>query len=92
MGDDIYCFLYFQESFQKILLAICKQASGTNNIYKKHRILMIYHFFVNLLLKEIKDGLGGAWAFVLRDVIYTMIHHINDRYYMQCYYLNRFSH
>ncbi|XP_062983150.1 serine-protein kinase ATM [Elgaria multicarinata webbii] len=67
------------ESFQKILLAICKQASGSSNIYKRHRILMIYHFFVNLLLKEIKGGLGGAWAFVLRDVIYTMIHHINNR-------------
>ncbi|XP_053166934.1 serine-protein kinase ATM [Hemicordylus capensis] len=67
------------ESFQKILLAICKQASGTSNSYKKHRILMIYHFFVNLLLKEIKDGLGGAWAFVLRDVIYTMIHHISNK-------------
>ncbi|XP_061484637.1 serine-protein kinase ATM isoform X2 [Rhineura floridana] len=68
------------ESFQKILLAICKQASETSNIYKRHRILMIYHFFVSLLLKEIKDGLGGAWAFVLRDVIYTMIHHISNRY------------
>uniref|UniRef100_A0A803TVI5 FAT domain-containing protein n=1 Tax=Anolis carolinensis TaxID=28377 RepID=A0A803TVI5_ANOCA len=67
------------ESFQKILFDICRQASETNNIYKKHRILMVYHFFVNLLLKEIKDGLGGAWAFVLRDVIYTMIHHINKR-------------
>ncbi|XP_062423249.1 serine-protein kinase ATM [Rhea pennata] len=67
------------DSFQKILLAICKQASDTNNIYKKHRVLIIYHLFVSLLLKEIKDGLGGAWAFVLRDVIYTLIHHINSR-------------
>ncbi|KYO44923.1 serine-protein kinase ATM isoform X2 [Alligator mississippiensis] len=67
------------DSFQKILLAICKQATDTNNIYKKHRILIIYHLFVNLLLKEIKDGLGGAWAFVLRDVIYTLIHHITNR-------------
>ncbi|KAJ6662351.1 hypothetical protein lerEdw1_012515 [Lerista edwardsae] len=67
------------ESFQKILLAICKEASGTSNIYKKHRILTIYHFFVNLLLQEIKDGLGGAWAFVLRDVIYTVIHHISSK-------------
>uniref|UniRef100_A0A8D0HM09 ATM n=1 Tax=Sphenodon punctatus TaxID=8508 RepID=A0A8D0HM09_SPHPU len=65
------------DSFQKILLAVCKEATDTNNIYRKHRILMIYHFFVNLLLKEIKDGLGGAWAFVLRDVIYTLVHHIN---------------
>ncbi|XP_042723039.1 serine-protein kinase ATM isoform X2 [Lagopus leucura] len=67
------------DSFQKILLALCKHASDTNNIYKKHRVLIIYHFFVSLLLKEIKDGLGGAWAFVLRDVIYTLIHHISSR-------------
>ncbi|KAM8821480.1 serine-protein kinase ATM [Eudromia elegans] len=67
------------DSFQKILLALCKQASDTSNVYKKHRVLIIYHLFVSLLLKEIKDGLGGAWAFVLRDVIYTLIHHINSR-------------
>ncbi|MEE6472818.1 hypothetical protein FKM82_009734 [Ascaphus truei] len=67
------------DSFQKILLSICKQAAETSNVYKKHRILTIYHLFVNLLLLEIKDGLGGAWAFVLRDVIYTLIHHINSR-------------
>ncbi|XP_054829190.1 serine-protein kinase ATM [Eublepharis macularius] len=67
------------ESFQRILLAICKQSAGTSNVYQKHRNLMIYHFFVNLLLKEIKDSLGGAWAFVLRDVIYTIIHHIGNR-------------
>ncbi|XP_043928554.1 serine-protein kinase ATM isoform X2 [Protopterus annectens] len=67
------------DSIQRILLAICKQAAETTNIYEKHRILMVYHLFVNLLLNEIKEGLGGAWAFVLRDVIYTLIHHINDR-------------
>ncbi|NXH12272.1 ATM kinase, partial [Bucco capensis] len=67
------------DSFQKILLALCKHASETNNIYQKHRALLIYHLFVSLLLEEIKDGLGGAWAFVLRDVIYTLIHHINSR-------------
>uniref|UniRef100_A0A8C6X9A1 Uncharacterized protein n=1 Tax=Naja naja TaxID=35670 RepID=A0A8C6X9A1_NAJNA len=65
------------ESFHKILFAVWKQVSGTKNNYKKHRMLMIYHFFVNLLLKEIKGGLGGARAFVLRDVIYSMIHHIS---------------
>ncbi|XP_053449896.1 serine-protein kinase ATM isoform X2 [Nycticebus coucang] len=66
------------DSYQKILLAICEQAE-TNNVYKKHRILKIYHLFVSLLLKDIKTGLGGAWAFVLRDVIYTLIHYINKR-------------
>ncbi|XP_045153674.1 serine-protein kinase ATM [Echinops telfairi] len=67
------------DSYQKILLAICEQAAETNNVYKKKRILKIYHLFVSLLLKEIKSGLGGAWAFVLRDVIYTLIHYINKR-------------
>ncbi|XP_064144943.1 serine-protein kinase ATM isoform X1 [Loxodonta africana] len=67
------------DSYQKILLAICEQASETNNVYKKNRILKIYHLFVSLLLKDIKSGLGGAWAFVLRDVIYTLIHYINKR-------------
>ncbi|XP_036180382.1 serine-protein kinase ATM isoform X2 [Myotis myotis] len=67
------------DSYQKILLAICEQATETNNVYKKHRILKIYHLFVSLLLKDIKTGLGGAWAFVLRDVIYTLIHYINKR-------------
>ncbi|CAJ0954491.1 unnamed protein product [Ranitomeya imitator] len=67
------------DAYQKILLSICKQAAESNNIHKKHRILIIYHLFVDLVLEEIKDGLGGAWAFVLRDVIYTLIHHINNR-------------
>lgn len=39
----------------------------------------MYHLFVNLLLVEVKDGLGGAWAFVLRDIIYTLVHHLNSR-------------
>ncbi|MBN3300154.1 ATM kinase, partial [Amia calva] len=66
-------------SIQKILFAICKEASETTNSYEQHRIHLMYHLFVNLLLKEVKDGLGGAWAFVLRDVIYTLIHNINSR-------------
>ncbi|XP_057606319.1 serine-protein kinase ATM isoform X8 [Hippopotamus amphibius kiboko] len=67
------------DSYQKILLAICEQAAETNNVYKKHRILKIYHLFVSLLMDDIQSGLGGAWAFVLRDVIYTLIHYINQR-------------
>uniref|UniRef100_A0A8C1WDE1 non-specific serine/threonine protein kinase n=1 Tax=Cyprinus carpio TaxID=7962 RepID=A0A8C1WDE1_CYPCA len=62
-----------------ILIAICQKAAETTNGYERHRILMMYHLFVSLLLREVKDGLGGAWAFVLRDIIYTLIHHINSR-------------
>ncbi|XP_058274732.1 serine-protein kinase ATM isoform X2 [Hemibagrus wyckioides] len=66
-------------SIQKILTSVCQRAAETTNAYERHRILMMYHLFVNLLLAEVKDGLGGAWAFVLRDIIYTLIHHINSR-------------
>ncbi|XP_068173804.1 serine-protein kinase ATM isoform X3 [Antennarius striatus] len=66
-------------SIQRILLAICERAAETTNSYERHRILLMHHLFVNLLLREVKDGLGGAWAFVLRDIIYTLIHHINSR-------------
>lgn len=58
---------------------MCQKAAETINAYERHRILLMYHLFVSLLLKEVKDGLGGAWAFVLRDIIYTLIHHINSR-------------
>ncbi|XP_029372822.1 serine-protein kinase ATM isoform X2 [Echeneis naucrates] len=64
-------------SIQRILLAVCERAAETTSGYERHRILLMYHLFVNLLLKEVKDGLGGAWAFVLRDIIYTLIHHLN---------------
>ncbi|KAM9452589.1 serine-protein kinase ATM isoform 3-T3 [Salvelinus alpinus] len=66
-------------SIQRILLAVCQKAAETINAYERHRILLMYYLFVSLLLKEVKDGLGGAWAFVLRDIIYTLIHHINSR-------------
>ncbi|XP_034170693.2 serine-protein kinase ATM [Pangasianodon hypophthalmus] len=66
-------------SIQKILTSVCQRAAETTNAYERHRILMMYHLFVNLLLSEVKDGLGGAWAFVLRDIIYTLMHHINGR-------------
>ncbi|KAJ8280888.1 hypothetical protein GJAV_G00060510 [Gymnothorax javanicus] len=65
-------------SIQKILLAVCQKGENTTNAYERHRILLMYHLFVGLLLREVKEGLGGAWAFVLRDVIYTLIHRINS--------------
>uniref|UniRef100_H3CCZ5 Serine-protein kinase ATM n=1 Tax=Tetraodon nigroviridis TaxID=99883 RepID=H3CCZ5_TETNG len=65
-------------SIQRILLAVCERGAGTTNGYERHRILLVYHLFVSLLLAEVEDGLGGAWAFVLRDVVYTLVHHINS--------------
>ncbi|KAM6946333.1 serine-protein kinase ATM [Aplochiton taeniatus] len=66
-------------SIQRILLAVCEKEAKTANGYERHRILLMYHLFVGLLLCEVQDGLGGAWAFALRDITYTLIHHINSR-------------
>uniref|UniRef100_A0A8C5ALW6 non-specific serine/threonine protein kinase n=1 Tax=Gadus morhua TaxID=8049 RepID=A0A8C5ALW6_GADMO len=67
-------------SIQRILLALCEKAVATTNGYERHRILLMYHLLVGLLLGEMEEGLGGAWAFVLRDIIYTLIHHFNSRW------------
>ncbi|KTF93449.1 hypothetical protein cypCar_00039986, partial [Cyprinus carpio] len=58
-------------SIQKILIAICQKAAETTNGYERHRILMMYHLFVSLLLREVKDGLGGAWASCQQDEVST---------------------
>lgn len=73
------CSSALQVSIQRILLSVCERAAGTSNRYERHRVLLVYHLFVELLLEEVKDGLGGAWAFVLRDIIYTLIHHLISR-------------
>lgn len=58
---------------------MCQRAAETSNRYERHRILLAYQLLVELLLEEVEDGLGGAWAFVLRDVIYTLVHQLNSR-------------
>uniref|UniRef100_A0A3Q0S1G7 Uncharacterized protein n=1 Tax=Amphilophus citrinellus TaxID=61819 RepID=A0A3Q0S1G7_AMPCI len=77
-NDHIFSIFSFTCN-NRTLLAVCERAEETTNSYERHRILLMYHLFVSLLLREVKDGLGGAWAFVLRDIIYTLIHHINSR-------------
>ena len=32
----------------------------------------MYRFFVRLLLQDLSQGLAGTWAFVVRDIVYTL--------------------
>ena len=41
-------------------------------------MLNMYELFVTLLLKEFHEQLGGSWAFVLRDVIHTLLHNVTS--------------
>ena len=44
--------------------------------HEKHRVVLMYRLFVRLLLKEFDTSVGGSWAYVLREVIYTLINNI----------------
>jgi ataxia telangiectasia mutated family protein len=37
----------------------------------------MYRLFVLLLLQDLNQGLSGTWAFVVRDIVYTMIRTIS---------------
>ncbi|CAN0220698.1 unnamed protein product [Lampetra fluviatilis] len=67
------------DSIQKILLAVGQQVQLATDAHERHRVLMMYRLFIGHLLGELQDGLGGSGAFVLRDVIYTLVHLINSR-------------
>ncbi|KAG5269701.1 hypothetical protein AALO_G00205070 [Alosa alosa] len=72
-------------SIQRILLALCQRGSESASVYERHRALMMYHLFVSLLLQEVKDGLGGAWAYTtpweshLQVIVGTLTAQVTDQ-------------
>ncbi|XP_022082003.1 serine-protein kinase ATM-like isoform X2 [Acanthaster planci] len=67
-----------QDSIQKILLALHIRISKSHRAHEKHRMVLAYRLFVSLLLAELSSGLGGSWAMVLQDIIYTLVHTIRE--------------
>ncbi|XP_006815117.1 serine-protein kinase ATM-like [Saccoglossus kowalevskii] len=67
-----------QDSIQKILLHLHTHMARAHHIHEKRRALLMYRLFVILLLTELHLGLGGTWAFVLQDIIYTLVHFMGD--------------
>ncbi|XP_038077010.1 serine-protein kinase ATM-like [Patiria miniata] len=67
-----------QDNIQKILLALHIKISKSHRAHEKHRMVLAYRLFVSLLLAELPTGLGGSWAMVLQDVIYTLVHTIQE--------------
>ena len=61
-----------------MLLALSKALSTHHLIQSRRRVLNMYELFVTLLLKEFHEQLGGSWAFVLRDVIHTLLHNVTS--------------
>ncbi|XP_064646511.1 serine-protein kinase ATM-like isoform X2 [Lineus longissimus] len=63
-----------RDGIQKALLSLRIHLNKAYQQYARRRVLVAYQIFVELLMKEFDDQLGGNWAFVLRDVIYTLVH------------------
>ena len=38
----------------------------------------MYQLFTRLLLREFHNQLGGAWAFVMRDIIFRLLHLVKE--------------
>jgi ataxia telangiectasia mutated family protein len=63
-----------QDGIQKALLSLRTHLNKAHQQYDRRRVFIAYQMFVELLMKEFSEQLGGNWAFVLRDVIYTLVH------------------
>ncbi|XP_028397502.1 serine-protein kinase ATM-like [Dendronephthya gigantea] len=66
-----------KENIQKILLRLSEYLEGTHVFHKRRSFLSMYRLFVLLLLEELNQGLAGSWAFVVRDIVYTLIRTIS---------------
>ncbi|TSP46813.1 Serine-protein kinase ATM [Bagarius yarrelli] len=56
-------------SIQKILTSVCQRAAETTNAYERHRILMMYHLFVNLLLSGHQDEVSTRSLVLCCDLL-----------------------
>ena len=48
----------------------------SHRLAEKRRLLAMYELFVQLLLQYFHTQLGGAWAFVLRDIVTRLMYQI----------------
>jgi hypothetical protein len=68
----------FQDSIQKIMLELSVMMWKCHRMSEKRRTLFMYQLFTRLLLQQFHTQLGGAWVYVLRDVILRLVYLIKD--------------
>ena len=80
MQNDNFAFndfkhaISFQDSIQKIVLALSKRVTQSKTEREKVRMLCAYRLIVLLLLDDLQNGLGMNWAYFIRDVIHRCCH------------------
>ena len=62
-----------QDHIQKVLLSLALKIEAAHRPFQKRRLFLAYSFFVSLVCKELGEGLEGTQAFVLRDIVHTVV-------------------
>ena len=70
--------LPLQDSIQKILLHLALLMRNSHRLSEKRQILQIYKLFTKLLLESFDTELGGAWAYILRELVVRLVHLLQD--------------
>lgn len=59
-------------------MRLSENLEETHIFHKKRSFLAMYRLFVLLLLQDLKQGLAGTWAYVVRDIVYTLLRTISS--------------
>ncbi|XP_059177895.1 serine-protein kinase ATM-like [Physella acuta] len=62
-----------QDGLYQVLLSLATMLGCEHRTHEQIRLLLMYGLFVDMLLDELENGLGGAWASVVRDVINRLL-------------------
>jgi hypothetical protein len=75
-GVFCYFILFFssQDGLEQVLLALCLGLWREMRVHERMRNLRMLQLMQTMMLQEFSDTqLGGAWAFVLRRLIATLL-------------------
>ncbi|EDV19270.1 uncharacterized protein TRIADDRAFT_33879, partial [Trichoplax adhaerens] len=62
-----------KDGIQSVLLSLAMRLDKAHFVYERRRELCMYRLFVQLLLKEFPNGFRNNAAFILRDIIFTLL-------------------
>lgn len=74
----VYVLSKAPENFQKILQSLAVHLGGCTLLSEQYRAICRYELFVKLLLQEFNTSLGGCRDYIMREVIYRLLHTIKN--------------
>ena len=69
----MYMWLFSQDMIQSIFLSLNLRLFSTHRLFERKYVLLAYSLFTRLVCQELRTGLGGSLAYVVMEIIYSMI-------------------